>query len=198
MNKVAEVTKAQRAEIRIGSLVVDGFMLPDGTYRMSQTQVAECVGLGVQNASDFLRSKAIKTLLGKGYTPQIFSIEIESGEQIRGQSRFNALPLEVVSTYWLWQSHRENKKALVLCMALIIESLERRFDRAFGVERTEDERNQRLEDGITQLQSDLDRLGEAYAIEDDIRQERDYFEWLLREQGIDPYALPSDEDSPEA
>lgn len=198
MNKVAEAIKAQRAEIQIGSLIVDGFMLPDGTYRMSQTQVAECVGLGVQNASDFLRSKTIKTLLGKDYTPQMFSAEIESGEQIRGQSRFNALPLEVVSTYWLWQSHRENKKALALCMALIIESLERRFDRAFGVERTEDERNQRLEDGIRQLQSDLDRLGEAYAIEDDIRQERDYFESLLRECGIDPYALPSNEDSPEA
>jgi hypothetical protein len=31
--------------------------------------------LGVQNASDFLRSKAIKGLLGEAYTPQIFEIE---------------------------------------------------------------------------------------------------------------------------
>ena len=77
---------------------------------------------------------------------------------------------------------------------MITETLERRFDNAFGIERTEDERNERLLERVQQLQSDLDRLGEAYAIDDDIRQERDYFEWLLREQGIDPYALPSDEE----
>ncbi len=42
---------------------------------MSPSQTAKCVGLGVQNASDFLRSKAIKRLLGESYTPQIFEIE---------------------------------------------------------------------------------------------------------------------------
>lgn len=36
-----------------------------------QTQAAQCVGLKVQNISDFLRSKAFKSRAGKGYTPQI-------------------------------------------------------------------------------------------------------------------------------
>ena len=34
-------TKATRASIQIGDLIVDGFMLPDGTYRMSQPQAAD-------------------------------------------------------------------------------------------------------------------------------------------------------------
>jgi len=37
----------------------------------SPTQAAECVGLKVQNVSDFLHSKAVKALAGEGYTPQI-------------------------------------------------------------------------------------------------------------------------------
>jgi hypothetical protein len=181
--------KATRALVQIGSLEVDGFMLPDGSYRMSLTQVAESVGLGVQNASDFLRSKALKSLLGEAYTPQIFEIE-SSEEQIRGQSRIRGLPLEVVSAYWLWQSYRGNKTALILCMALIIESLERRFDAAFSVTRTEKERDERLTQRIQQLETDLARLGEGFALDDDIRRERDYFEQLLRQNGIDPWGLP--------
>jgi hypothetical protein len=34
----------------IGDRVVAGFMLPDGSYRMSQTQAAECVGKTEINA----------------------------------------------------------------------------------------------------------------------------------------------------
>ena len=49
--------------MQIGSLTVDGFMLPDGSYRMSQTQAAECVGKPARSTFDFLRSKALKRLL---------------------------------------------------------------------------------------------------------------------------------------
>ena len=93
-------------------------MLPDGSYRMSQTQAAECVGLKVQNVSDFLRSKAFKALAGEGYTSQISEIE-PTGEQLRGQARINALPLAVVRKYWLWQAHRGNKQALALVDVLM-------------------------------------------------------------------------------
>lgn len=50
---MSESTKATRASIQIGDLTVDGFMVPDGTYRMSQTQIAEAVGLTERNARDF-------------------------------------------------------------------------------------------------------------------------------------------------
>jgi len=60
--------KASRSTVQIGSMTIDGFMLPDGSYRMSQTQTAECVGKPEINARRFLDLKAIKGLLGKGYT----------------------------------------------------------------------------------------------------------------------------------
>lgn len=86
---MTESIKATRASVQIGALEVDGFMLPDGSYRMSQTQVAEAVGLSRRNVSDFLRSKAIKALLGEGYTGTILEreeIEIEPEPGKRGQS----------------------------------------------------------------------------------------------------------------
>lgn len=63
-------------------------MLPDGSYRMSQTQAADCVGKPEINARRFLSSRAIKTLLGEGYTdytPE--QIEIEPEPSRRGQIR---------------------------------------------------------------------------------------------------------------
>jgi hypothetical protein len=175
--------------VQIGSLTVDGFQLPDGSYRMSQTQAAECVGKPEINARRFLSSKAVKTLLGKGYTPDSIEIEPSPG-QLRGQGRFNALPLEVVTAYWLSLAGEGNKQALSLVWALLTESLERRFDAAFGVTRTEEERNALLSQRVQQLERDLQILGETFAIEDDIRRERDYFERLLRENGIDPWGIP--------
>ncbi|CBN56626.1 MULTISPECIES: hypothetical protein [Kamptonema] len=184
-----ESVRAVRATVQIGSLTVDGFMLPDGGYRMSQTQAAECVDLSERNAREFLQSKALKSLLGEGYTPATSEIEPDAG-QLRGGSRIRAWSLEVASAYWLWQAARGNKKALSLVMALLTETLERRFDSAFGITRTEEERNELLSQRVQQLQRDLEILGNAYAAEDEIRSERDYYERLLRENGIDPWRVP--------
>jgi len=168
---------------------------PDGSYRMSQAQVAQAVDKPPVNALRFLGSKAIKSLLGQGYTdytPE--QIEIESEEGKRGQSRFNALPLEVATAYWVNQCFQGNKQALALVMALATETLERRFDNAFGVSRTETERNERLSQRNQQFERALAELGEGFALDDQIKQERDYFERLLRENGIDPWGLPENEE----
>jgi len=180
---MADPTKATRTTIQIGDIEIDGFMLPNGEYCMSQVQIAEIVDLPRQNASRFLTSKAIKALLGKDYTGHDFEqIPVESE-----RTRISPVPLEVVAAYWVYQSSRGNKKAIALNMAMVTESLERRFDNAFGVSRSEAERNDRLSQRIEQLEADM---GEAYAVDDDIRRERDYFERLLRENNIDPYGLP--------
>lgn len=54
--------RAIRASVQIGFLTVGGFMLPGGSYRMSQTRAAECVGKPEINARQFLDSKALKSL----------------------------------------------------------------------------------------------------------------------------------------
>ncbi|MGF1519871.1 MAG: hypothetical protein ACFCVB_18995 [Nodosilinea sp.] len=184
--------KAKRATVAIGPLSVDGFQMPDGSYRMSQTSAADSVGLGRQNVSDFLRSKAIKSLLGEGYTGQIFEVEVESTAQVRGQARINAIPLEAVVAYWHWQSYRGNKQALQLCMALATETLERRFDAAFGVERSEDDRNTLLAQRLQQTESALSAAVDALA-EPDLRTEREArLEQQIRDLGVEPWQLPED------
>ncbi|MDB9526282.1 hypothetical protein PN498_09820 [Oscillatoria sp. CS-180] len=160
---------------------------------MSQSSAAEAVDLGRQNVSDFLRSKTIKRLLGEGYTGQISMVEVDSTEQSRGQARINALPLEAVNAYWHWQSHRGNKRALALCMALSAETLDRRFDAAFGVSRSEEEYNERLSDRMGQLQRDLASLGEAYAEPDLLREENERLKEQLRQNGIEPWAIGENE-----
>ena len=68
--------KATRAQIQIGPYAVEGFMLPDGSYRMSLTQAAAAIGLTVRNASDFLQSNAFKSLQGEGYSAPISEINL--------------------------------------------------------------------------------------------------------------------------
>ncbi|MEG4855631.1 hypothetical protein QUB10_32755 [Microcoleus sp. B5-D4] len=138
------------------------------------------------------RSKALKALLGEGYTPATSEIEPDAG-QVRGGSRIRALPLEIVGAYWLWQAARGNKTALSLVMSLLTETLERRFDAAFGVTRTETERNELLSQRVQELEQDI---REAFWVDDEARAERDYFERLLKENGIDPWRIPGGEEEP--
>jgi len=200
---MSESIKATRATVAIGDLIVDAFQLPDGSYRMSLSQAAECVGKPARGTFDFLQSKALKRLLGEvqgtfdflpdastdNYQPENLTVDIgEGGSQ--GQTRIRGLPLELVALYWAWESFRGNRSALLMTVSLTTESLERRFDDAFGVIRTEKERNQRLSQQNKQLKQDLAYLGESFALDDDIRRERDYLLLVLRDNGLDPYALP--------
>ena len=186
--------KAQRATVQIGPLSVDGFQMPDGSYRMSQAGAAECIGTTPQNASNFLRSKAFKALQSGESTDQTFEvIEVESSQQATGGTRINAVSLDVVWAFWLYQCFRGNKQAYNLLAALGLETLERRFDAAFGVERSESDRDALL---TQRLQADLSRAIEALA-EPDLRTEREArLEQQLRDAGLEPWQLPSEDNTP--
>ncbi|HEY9629081.1 MAG TPA: hypothetical protein V6C84_17400 [Coleofasciculaceae cyanobacterium] len=182
--------KAMRATVTLGDLTIDGFMLPDGSYRMSQTQAAECIGKPEINARRFLVSKAIKALLGEGYTPD--TIEVESDpSQLRGQSRFNALPLTVVTAFWFNQATQGNQQAIALTWAMLTETLERRFDNAFGITRPEADRDRQLSAQMAQMESDL---GTAFAEADAAINREKLLEQQLRDLGVEPWSLPQDED----
>lgn len=178
--------RARRAIIQLGNIEVEGFQLPDGSYRMSQSQTAEIVGKDESNARKFLSSKGVKALLGKAYTPG--KIEVEPGDQIRGQTRINALPLAVVSAFWVWECSRGNKRALALVMAMTLETLERRFDAAFDVERSEAERNQRLTERLAQVEV---QAADAFAEADIATSREKLLEQQLRDAGLEPWQLPS-------
>ena len=206
---MSESIKATRATVAIGGLTVDAFMLPDGSYRMSLSQAANCIGKEAQGISNFLRSKALKRLLEKAvgtsnflpesltlpilesvYNPDLFVVEL-SDDANKGQTRIRGVHLEIVGLYWQWDCLQGNKQAFSLSTALTLESLERRFDDAFGVIRTEQERNDTTTARIKALERDLANLGDGFAIDADKDREIAYLTSLLKENGIEPYGLPS-------
>ena len=86
--------KAKRGTIELGDHELDVFLLPDGSYWFSQTQIAQAVGLEEIYARRFLRSKWLKTLPGKGFMPDnIAKIEVESTTQTWGQTRISPIDL---------------------------------------------------------------------------------------------------------
>ncbi len=192
--------KARRAVMQLGNLELDVFQLPDGSYRMSQTQIAEAVGLSRQYLSRFLSSKWLKALPGLDRSSHDFDrVEYEG----RGRP-INAVPLDIAFAFWLYQVTRGNKRAIALAYACGTETLTRRADRAFGVVRPEQEYNQilsemantiaQLDRTLQQRDREIDMLQGEYAT-DDIAREN--FEYLteevrrlsdrLRELGEDPY-----------
>jgi 5'-3' exonuclease len=96
----------------------------------------------------------------------------------------------VVSAYWLWEASKGNQQAITLCYALMLETLERRFDVAFDVPRTESERNALLSQRLQQTEADLERLGDAYAEPDILREQVVRLEQQLRDNGIEPWKMP--------
>jgi len=142
-----------------------------------------------------LRSKDSKVLLGEDYTDHTFEpLPLPSKEGSRGESRINPLPLEVGSAYWLSRAYRGNNQAMLLCMALLTESLERRFDAAFGIERSESERNQRLIERSIQLEQALNVIRTGLEFEAAVFEENQHFWQWFNERGIDPYALPGEDE----
>lgn len=73
----------------------------------------------------------------------------------------------MATAYWINQCFQGNKQALALVMALATETLERRFDTAFGVTLTEQEQDNRLQERIQQPETDLSLLGKAKALPDE-------------------------------
>lgn len=182
---------AKRAVIPIGSLRVDGFQMPSGDYWMSQASAAKAVNEPPVYALRFLRSKDAKALLRGDYTD--YSIEVEDAAQERGRTRINALSLDIVSAYWLYRAHRGNKQALGLCLALMTETLERRFDAAFGVARRESERNAVLTQQSQKQERDLEALAETFAQDDVQRQQIEILEQQIRDLGGEPWIYPPPE-----
>ncbi|MEG4838312.1 hypothetical protein [Microcoleus sp. B9-D4] len=126
---------AERATIYLGSIPLEVFMLPDGRYVLSQTQVAEAVGKTEVSFRDFVTSKSPEALPYKGFRPAKLSIK---GNNIK----INTIPIDVASAYWTKEAIVGNVTAARLLGACTAESIERRADSAFGVQRAEEERQE--------------------------------------------------------
>ena len=189
------MAKAKRATIQLGSIELDVFQLPDGSYRMSQSEIASVVELQATYVLRFLSSKWLKALPSKDYTDYDFGkIEVES-EVGRGQTRITPIPLEIAALFWSYQLWQRNKAAIPLVSACLSETLTRRADRAFGIDRSETEYNAQTADLMGILREKtlaLETLSESYAA-DDVARDNEAAAWnevqrlraWFERQGID-------------
>lgn len=131
--------KAERATIQIGDITMNVYMMPNGDYRLHGRGVMEVIGVtSKQSLPRFYGVQSLKALPGADLSLPHGTIRSSTGED------FIPVALEDAINYWMEVGKKGNDKALRLVAALAVESLERRADKVFGRERSEEERNQRL------------------------------------------------------
>jgi hypothetical protein len=133
-------TKATKATIKIGNISIDCYQMPDGCYKLAVNQVAKACNLDWRRFAEILEKKDVKALLPDGLVPPdaILKSRIETVDGIRQAS---LVDLKYVGLFW---NNCGTPEGHYLASACIIEALERRADAAFGVVRSEEERNDRL------------------------------------------------------
>jgi len=131
--------KAQVTKIDLGSIQFDGLMLPDGTYAIAVPQIAELVGLSKQYAS-----RDLKRMMGKDFSPSKSTTEYT-------KAAVNIVDLATFRKVIRELDKQSNPIASALIDAFIEESIERRFDTAFGKKVSEVERNEVLAQRMQRL-----------------------------------------------
>jgi hypothetical protein len=116
--------KAIRSTIQIAEIELEVFRLPDSSYALSQTQVAEAVGKTEASIRRFYVSKAGKALLDKGYITVDLAANVKTGF-------IKAVSLHLARGYWRKEDKAENLLASAIVEALMAESLETKCAIAF-------------------------------------------------------------------
>jgi hypothetical protein len=118
-DSIIPVVKVVRTTIELGGISLEVFQLPDSTYELSQTQVAEAIEKTEINVRRFLKAESLQALPGKEFTPVKMAVE-------GTKTKINAIPVPVAIAYWVNEVRQGNKKAIDLITACAIEAIERR------------------------------------------------------------------------
>lgn len=145
---MATTIKAQREKIDIAGIEVFGYLLPDNTYALSGRNVTDAIEVQHKSLVEKFRVKSLKSLPHNDSS--LGEIRAVTGE------KFIPVSIEDAVEYWYLMSMDGNKRAAALLRALAIESIERRFDRAFGKVVTEQERDLKLAERYRRLQTRRD------------------------------------------
>jgi len=133
------MTKAIVAKIDLGFVQFDGLMLPDGSYAIAIPQIADLLQTSRNTAS-----RDFKRLMGDGFKAS------------HERTEFNTNPVNVVDLATFRQiirvmDRQGNPIASALIDVFIQESIDRRYDTAFGKKVSESERNQILAQRMKRL-----------------------------------------------
>jgi hypothetical protein len=137
--------KATRAKITLGNIELDVFQLPDGEYRYSQTQAF--ISIADEDYDTRQAAKRYIEICASKKAQHLAVPTLQTYEKIRIEGENQTVKLisqADVMSFWAMAAFLGHTKAFGLLMACGIEALERRADAAFGVARSEEERNERL------------------------------------------------------
>lgn len=134
---MANTLIVERKNILLGDIDLEVFRLPDGSYQLSQTQVAKAVEKLELSVRQFLVSQSPYALPYKDFTPVKCKVK-------REKTSVNLIPIPLASSYWIKEAVAGNITAGFLLAACAAESIERRADKEFGVQKSEDEYNKKL------------------------------------------------------
>jgi hypothetical protein len=136
-----EYSKAQIATVDFGFVQVEGLMLPNSSYGISATQTNNFLHFA---AHQNYVNRSLKRLLGEDFSPIRVATELNS-------NKVNVLTIDQFKKLIRELDKQGNPVASAFIDASLDESIERRFDRAFNIKRTEDERNALMELRVKRL-----------------------------------------------
>jgi hypothetical protein len=129
--------KAVRATITLGDIEIEGYQMPDGSYKLSQSSTTLAVNKPPKRMVQLARSEKGQSLVALGFEKGL-KVAVENSKPVV------LVDIEVAFQFWVLELSIGNLDALALVSACGVESIERRLDAAFGKIRTEEERNERL------------------------------------------------------
>lgn len=132
--------RAERATIFLGDKIsLSVYQLPNGEYRLGLSQILLAIDEpknwvgGLQSRTP----KILKTLEAKGFTGYIEEVSVD-------KTRAKTLSITDSVLIWRWFDKQDNVKAAAIIDACVAESIERRADKAFGVQRSEEDYQQTM------------------------------------------------------
>ncbi|GAA6621565.1 hypothetical protein [Scytonema sp. NUACC26] len=144
--------KAKPVTVPFGGIDLNGYVLPNGTYALSQSQVAEAIEVSPVYALRFLELKQLESSPGQDYTD--YKIEVENnGQGKRGSTRIKIIPTKYAALFWMQQAIKGNVKAQALASAALEESLDTRFDKVLKIERLQEYYDAKLTSSADWFQS---------------------------------------------
>ena len=135
---MTNITKSIRSTFTLGVKELSCFQRPDGSRFLSQSEVCRAVNKPAKRMVELLESKKGQALIDKGFEKGL------EKEPVVNSKPITPVTLEQATTFWALELSIGNLEALALVTACSTETLERRVDRAFGVTRTEFERDDLL------------------------------------------------------
>jgi len=117
------VQNTTKATIYLGSITLEAYRIPDGTYKLYAEAVAGAVGKSSGDLVRFLKGDSPQALPYKDYgIINAQTVQVENGNAVQ------PVPVLLAVSYWLFEAFNGNKKAQALAQAWMAESIDHRID----------------------------------------------------------------------